>query len=129
MKSASKIVAVMLLLVFSVGTAFADLPCQSEKQASMHCGPNCPMMVMMHHRGAREPGRDVNAPSCCKMSSHPSVPATAQMVTERSVTCAIESDEQAGVAVPPAQRAKLNVAPDISRRNPLSRAALCTFLI
>ena len=128
MKSTFKIVAVILLLVFAVGTASAALPCQFGEQGAMHCGSNCPMMAM-HDRAAGESGRNVSGSACCQQSSQPSAPATAQSATAQFSTYAIEPGERIDVVTPSAPYSQLHIDRRNARQNHYSRASLCTFQI
>lgn len=129
MKSAFKIAAVILLLVFTVGTASAALPCQFGDRISMHCGVNCPMMAMMQHRTAGESAPNIGGSSCCQRSSQPSTPATAQSVNERLTTYAIEPEERIDAVMPSAPSLQVHIDRNATQRNLHSRALLCTFLI
>lgn len=129
MKSAFKIAALLLLLAFSVSTAFAALPCQFEKQSSMHCGRNCPMMAMMQDKAAGGSSNSASGISCCQKSPQPSAPAAAQSATEQFTSHAIEPDERIDVMAPSVQCPPLRIDRSNAWRIPQSRAALCTFLI
>ena len=129
MRRFAKFVAVLLVML-SAMPALAVAPCRQAMHSMKCCSSDCPMMAKPTGATlAGGTGLEITRPLCSGPSSQQATSLATQTMTENSWELVVFHNHSAGSLIPVAETRVLLATPKDPPLCPVSRTALCSFLI